>query len=166
MSSAVDEAPFIAAESGLSSQGKPQRWKVISFQRGVAWDSSMPLPGTRNAPDGYSSGQPRGDNIHTHFQSLWHTHTHTLSICCCAKHFLTARQRQNKANGWMKMYLIWNKNDCWTGKWSVEVKQTERKMTKRETNLIMPTGSKKKKIFISVPKVKNWTQYWTHLGWW
>lgn len=36
MSSAVDEAPFIAAESGLSSQGKPQRWKVISFQRGVA----------------------------------------------------------------------------------------------------------------------------------
>lgn len=66
MSRAVNEAPFITAESGMSSQGKPQCGKVISFQHSMEGDSSMPLPpGTVifRATGG-------ADNIHTYFGSL------------------------------------------------------------------------------------------------
>lgn len=78
MSSVIDEAAVIAAESGLSSQGKPKRWKVISFQRSVEGDRSMLLQGTRNALDSYSSGQPEAWGIaHTDFESFSHTYTHT-----------------------------------------------------------------------------------------
>lgn len=76
----IEEVPFIAAKSGLSSQGKPEHWKVISFQRGVEGDSSRPLPGTGNALDSYSSGQLGGDNIHTLSICLTQAYPHIVHL--------------------------------------------------------------------------------------
>lgn len=60
--SSTDEVPITAAESDLSSQGKPRCWKVISIQCSVEADSSLPLLGTGNSLGSYSSGHPHGDN--------------------------------------------------------------------------------------------------------
>lgn len=57
--------PFIAAESDLSSQEKPQLWKVISFQSSVEEDSSILLQGTLWTV--IPQGSQRGEEI-THTQ--------------------------------------------------------------------------------------------------
>lgn len=57
------------------------------------------------------------------------------------------------------MYLIWNKNEWW-------MCGGERK--KREL-VMLPTSSKEILFplwILSVPRIRNWTKYWTHLSRW
>lgn len=80
-----------------------------------------------------------GDNIHTSFQSPWQTRTHTLSICCCVRRFLTAGQCQNKVAGWMESIWFETKIAPWVGsgvwRWTGE----------RGAELELPTHCEKKK---------------------
>lgn len=84
-----------------------------------------------------------GDNIHTSFQSPWQTRTHTLSICCCVRRFLTAGQCQNKVAGWMESIWFETKIAPWVGsgvwRWTGE----------RGAELELPTHCKKKKNHLS-----------------